>query len=132
MGEPLMSSLGSTSFSGQVLSRTTSISSYNDGLVEEDDPLSSSASTIQLWYRAIQKYQAFRKRLLQDSTSLKILVQAMEAIKIFKSFEETKAKLEESEVRLAVKALLFALPNTSKYALGHLQEKLAKNICRRH
>ena len=64
---------------------------------------------------------------MQDASSLEKILETIRMVKSFNTFEETKAKLEESEVRQAVKALLFALPNTSKYALGHLQEKLAKN-----
>ena len=64
---------------------------------------------------------------MQDASSLEKILETIRMVKSFNTFEETKAKLEESEVRQAVKALLFALPNTSKYALGHLQDKLAKN-----
>ncbi len=127
MNDSLMSSLGSSSYGGQILSRTNSISSYNDEMVEEDDPLSSSAITIQLWVRGIFQYAAFRKRLTQDATSLETILQTIRDVKAYKTFEETKMKLECKEVRQAVKALLFALPTTSKYALGHLQDKLAKN-----
>ena len=127
MNDTLMSSLGSSSYDGQALSRTTSISSYNDEMVEEDDPLSSSVITIQLWVRGINQYRSFRKRLAQDATSLETILRTIRDVKAYKTSEETKARLEQSEVRQAIKALLFALPNTSRNALGHLQDKLAKN-----
>ena len=104
-------------------SLTSQLSSVSE---EQEDPLTNSAVMIQLWYKGIVQQKGFRKRLLQDRDSIETVLATLNECKSCQRSHETRKKLDEPTLRVAVKAILLALPATSKYALGHLSGKLAK------
>ena len=81
---------------------------------------------IQKFWRNVLFLRNVKKRLLQDDDSLKTISATISSIKILDS-KEAKSALNDKELQSSVRSLLCALPNTSKYALGHLYGKLGKD-----